>query len=78
MDRGTLAWYRCSVCGRKGAVYECTVKGERLLLCPHCAMILRAPCGLLRARGRASVRVKRVEAEDLLSRVESGLRRGRR
>ncbi len=78
MDRNTLAWYRCSVCGRKGAVYECSLGGNRLLLCPYCALALQASCVSFRVpRARSSVRVRRVEAEDLLSRVESGLKRRR-
>lgn len=79
MDRNTLAWYRCNICGRKGAVYECSLRGEKLLLCPNCALILRATCrGLRFLQARTTVKVRRVEADDLLSRVETGLKKRRR
>jgi len=75
VDRNTLAWYRCSVCGRKGVVYECLLSGARIGLCPHCAAVLLAECpGLRVPRARAPARRKQEDAEALVSRVERALK----
>jgi len=74
VDRNTLAWYRCSVCGRKGVVYECILGGSRVSLCPHCAVTLSAECPGLRLPRVRRVRGEREDAEVLVSRVERALR----
>ncbi len=83
MDRATLAWYSCSICGRKGATVECMHGARRITLCPHCAVILAGrgarcvPAGGVVSRVLARVAVRRIqeeEAETLISRVESRLK----
>ncbi|MEB3786992.1 MAG: hypothetical protein GSR75_02665 [Desulfurococcales archaeon] len=37
MDRKTLSWERCDICGRHGPVRECTLK-PGLMVCPSCCL----------------------------------------
>ncbi|MEB3756343.1 MAG: hypothetical protein GSR79_05735 [Desulfurococcales archaeon] len=37
MDRNTLAWERCDICGRHGPVRECSLK-PGLMVCPWCCL----------------------------------------
>ncbi len=36
MARNTLSWYKCSLCGRRGATFTCAVKGKVEELCIYC------------------------------------------
>ncbi len=79
MDRATLAWYSCSLCGRKGAVYDCEVDGRRTSLCPYCALALSSAGRKVSCRGirlpslRAPVRQVEADVEELVARVRGGL-----
>lgn len=81
MARGTLAWYRCEICGRKATVFECRYNGRTISICPYCITALwgtrgfycRIPIvGLL---GKASSETKWTEADTIISSLDMRLKR---
>ncbi len=84
MPRNTMNWYRCDVCGRRGAVYPCQLGARRINLCPYCIMVFETVRGF-RCRALRPVKARGAKASDawgeansLLSRVEVGLKSSRK
>ncbi|MEM4823259.1 MAG: hypothetical protein QXD97_06490, partial [Acidilobaceae archaeon] len=60
--RTTLAWIRCSICGRRQQTIECQVGKRRLNLCIYCITALKPEC----TQTTQEIRPKRVEPDTKL------------